>query len=69
MEPGHCYGCFTFYYDLKLCEYTHYSNEHSEKGSCPCVSCIVKSMCDTDCDDFHSFTCAFKTSLLEDLHL
>jgi len=49
-----CYGCQTYYYGGDFCHYAVHNNE--SEGLCPCTFCIVKSMCDNDCDPFSKWT-------------
>jgi hypothetical protein len=54
IDPGYCYGCCTYWYAGDYCNYAIHNNEN--EGLCPCVTCIVKSMCDEDCADFSKWT-------------
>ena len=54
IDPGHCYGCRTYFYAWDYCRYSIHNNE--SEGLCPCVECIVKSMCDVDCPAFSEWT-------------
>ena len=54
VNPGHCYGCRTYWYGGDYCRYAVHNNE--SEGLCPCVSCVVKSMCDKDCPAFSKWT-------------
>jgi hypothetical protein len=50
-KPGHCYGCFS---NGDYCPYVVHNNE--TEGLCPCVTCIVKPMCNKICYDFCDWT-------------
>lgn len=51
-----CRGCYTymlrenFPYDTSLCSLI------SDLSECPCLQCIVKSMCSEACENFKEFT-------------
>ena len=48
----HCNGCATLFYRGGYCDY-RYANVN---GICPCTQCIVKAMCDIDCEDFGDYS-------------
>ena len=49
-EPGHCYGCKTYYCDGDYCPWAVHNNE--TEGLCPCVKYIIKSMCGKVCEKY-----------------
>jgi hypothetical protein len=53
-NPGHCYGCKTYYSDDDYCAYSVHNN--ITEGLCPCVSCIIKSMCGRICEEYDKWT-------------
>lgn len=47
-----CYGCAAYKKD-EYGDYCEYSVHNTEvEGICPCVKCLIKSVCDEACDDF-----------------
>lgn len=56
----YCEGCHTLIYDDKWCDY----RDANVNGICPCTQCIVKAMCELDCEDFSNYT---DTSRCKDL--
>ena len=53
MTVNYCEGCFslTFNEFLDECKFCAYNPE----GQCPCTHCIIKVMCDVQCDNFAVF--------------
>jgi len=56
-EVNNCRGCRTYMLTLSdssmvRCRYLRFNYV----AKCPCTNCIVKTMCDVDCDVFLSFT-------------
>ena len=45
MSKDYCLGCHV----KPLCGLEN-------KGDCPCTECIVKAMCDIDCEDFGDYS-------------
>lgn len=54
-RKGGCKGCM--WYNLKLSEcdlsITPYA---SETEQCPCMNCLVKMICETECEDFQQYS-------------
>jgi hypothetical protein len=51
---SYCEGCLSYtgcYLIAYSCLFDFYNNE----GQCPCSNCIVKCMCEVNCEDFNKF--------------
>ena len=49
-----CYGCLTYKNEEgDYCDYTIHNSE--EEGICPCTKCLIKGVCDTQCDDYFNW--------------
>jgi len=49
-----CKGCMTYesqHPGRSVCNYIPYIKE----TKCPCFQCLIKSMCDTSCNDFDQY--------------
>ena len=49
-----CYGCLT--YKNEEGDYCGSAIHNTElEGICPCVKCLIKSVCDEACDDYFNW--------------
>ena len=60
-EESACKGCKTYYYSEVLGDYRcayglkPYTIINSTTEMCPCIKCIIKSMCNRECEDYKKY--------------
>ena len=63
-----CKGCRTYDYVLELHKGSCLAGvtpHLSETEQCPCITCIIKVMCNKACDDFHDYMTKYKSKMGE----
>ena len=50
-----CQGCLTYIETIKYFGIKNNAQCSGEVNNCPCVLCIIKSMCSKECEDFVKF--------------
>ena len=51
-RPEYCKGCLVPGVDG---DGECFGDGHNENGECPCTNCLVKTMCDGQCDSYGEF--------------
>lgn len=62
-----CEGCNMYEEDLKVCGLA-FKPHLSETQECPCLTCLVKVMCGTTCNDYDKYRILSEGKRVEDNH-
>ena len=49
-----CKGCRT--YENNMCLVNSSTIKNGVKKMCPCVECLIKTMCNSECEDYKLYT-------------
>lgn len=53
-----CKGCIAYYYNKQQKKYICFNGlkpNQTETDSCPCSNCLIKVVCEIECEDFKKY--------------